>query len=556
MCTRSFKKLNAVFSALMLAALPLVFAACKKPCDEPTVMLSTVSPISAGEQVTVPTSHADTSKNGIDTYIILNNENTTINGEGASFSDSVLTISKGGSYLLKGRLSDGKIVVDLKEAGGRVFLRLGGITVRSSSDSPLSITSSNGETHIVLEENTVNELSDTSGESVRFKKDREKEYTPAVIFGKSNILLEGDGTLKITAKYKKGIYSERELEVLGGNIDIESANDALGAKNSIAFKGGTLDAVSGAQGIRTGKSDAGKGSIYISGGSLKIESALDCIQSASNLTVTGGTFDLSSGGGSTGKAEKKGHTNDLPRVKSSIVSSGEQTIDVNESKAVRAEKSITVSNGDFAVNSLDDAFYSGEKIHISDGNFDIKTDSNAFYSSSRISVSGGNIKVDYCAEGVEGKDVSISGGSIYINTEGSGFGEKGSVLQTGGTVVAFGAKSGVNGKSSYTVTGGTVLCGGDLPARKATVRRNAELSVTATFPANTLFAVTDEGGKTLFCLSIPQNSKSIWFSSSDLSIGDRYKIYSGGINTGVSKNGIYYGSNYTPGWLVDTVTAK
>lgn len=550
----SFKKFNAVFSALMLAALPLVFAACKKPYEEPTVMLSTVSPISGNEVVTVPTSHADTANNDIDTYIILNNENTTINGEGASFSDSVLTISKSGSYLLKGKLSNGQIVVDTKEPDGRVFLHLGGITVRSSVDSPLCVLSSGGETHIVLNENAVNEFSDDSGETTRFKN--KNKYTPAVVFSKSNILFESKGTLKIDAKYKKGIYSEREVQVLGGNINIESADDALGAKNGITFKNGTLNAVSKGAGIRTGNCDAEKGSIAVLGGSLKIESALDCIKSASNLVISGGNFDLSSGGGSTGKAEKKNRSEALPGVKSAIASSGEQTIDINESKAIRAEKSIIVSNGEFAVNSLDDALYSGGKIHIAEGNFDIKTDSDAFFSDSQILISGGNIKVDYCAEGIEGKSVLIKGGSIYINAESNTFGEKGNVTQNGGTVVAFGAENSVNGKSSYTVTGGTVLCGGDLPSRKRGIKQNAELSVSATFPSNTLFAVTDEEGRTLFCLSIPKNSKNIWFSGPELSKGSRYKIYSGGINNGVSKNGIYYGSQYTPGWLVDTVIAK
>lgn len=551
---RSFKKFNAVFSALMLAALPLAFAACKKPCEKPTVMLSTVSPISGNEAVTVPTSHADTANNDIDTYIILNNENTTINGEGASFSDSVLTISKSGSYLLKGRLSNGQIVVDLKEPGGRIFLHLGGITLRSSADSPLCVLSSGGEAHIVLNDNTENELSDNSGETARFKN--KNNYTPAVVFSKSNILFEGEGTLKISAKYKKGIYGEKEVQVLGGNINIESADDALGAKNGIAFKSGTLNAVSKGAGLRTGNGDAGKGSIAVFGGSFKIESALDCIKSASNLVISGGNFDLSSGGGSTGKAEKKDRNEALPGVKSAIASSGEQTIDINESKAIRAEKSIIVSNGEFAVNSLDDALYSGGKIHIADGNFDIKTDSVAFFADSQILISGGNIKADYCAEGIEAKSVLIKGGSVYINAESNTFGEKGNVTQSGGTVVAFGAENGVNGKSSYTVTGGTVLCGGDLPLRKGTVKQSAELSVRATFPSNTLFAVTDEDGRSLFCLSIPKNSKNIWFSGPELSKGSRYKIYSGGINNGVSKNGVYYDSQYTPGWLVDTVVAK
>lgn len=549
------KKTTAVFSALIFLFLPFILSACKRPHNEKPLMLSTVEPISGDSTVTVPTSHADNSGKNIDTYIILNNENTTINGKGASFSDSVLTIEKGGSYLIKGKLSDGKIVVDSNESDKTVTLFLEGVVARSHSGAPLKINSAGREAHIVLGKNRDNEFSDYSGGNS--KSNTESEYTPAVIYSKSDLFIEGEGSLKIGAKYKRGISCEKELSFLGGNVSIESADDAVLARNSLEIKGGTLNVVSGSNGLRTADSDAGKGSVLISGGTLEIESSLDCIQSDSNLTITGGSFDLTSGGGSTGNFEEKGSSRSLSHIREAIGGvSGEETIDVNDAEAVKAAKSLTISSGELAVNSRDDAFYCTGKITVSGGDLKIKTDSSAFFSSSSIDILGGSLSVSDCAEGIEGKSVSISGGSIYINTEGSGFGEKGNVRQSGGTVVAFGSKSGVNGKSSYTVTGGTVFSAGDLPAKKATVRRNAELSVTATFPANTLFAITNEKGRTVFCLSIAKNCKSVWFSSPELSSGETYKIYSGGINTGVSNNGIYYGTQYTPGWLVDSVKAK
>lgn len=551
----SLKKLNAVLSALMFMALPLFFAACKKPCVETTAALSTVAPIENNASVTVPTSQSNETSKKVDTYIILNDENTTINGKGASFSDSVLKISKGGYYSVKGKLSDGKIIIDSKDSEKDVFLQLDGVVARSLSDSPFSVISSERKVHVILSENEVNEFSDSSGED-SYTARRSGKYTQAVLFSKSDLSIEGSGTLKVSAKYKKGIYSEKELSVLGGNLNVESADDALGAKNKIAFMAGTLTASSGSNGMRTGFS-AGKGEITISGGTIKIESGLDCIQSSSTLTVSGGTFDLTSGKGSTGKAGKRNHSKAIPHVSSGMTgSSGEQTIDANESKAVRAERSLTVSGGNFAVNSLDDAFFCGGKIIITDGNFDIKTDANAFFASSTIAIASGNINVEYCAEGIEGKSVYITGGSVLVNTQGHGFGENGNVLQTGGTVVSFGSKGEENSKSVYTVMGGTVFCAGSIPLKQGNIERCPELTATATFPANTLLAITGLDGKEVFCLSIAKSCKSFWFSGSELEKGKNYKIYSGGINNGVSKNGVFYGSQYTPGWLVDTVAAK
>lgn len=550
------KKLNVVLSALMLAVLPVLFAACKKPCETKAAVLSTVAPISGNAEVTVPTSHADTSNKNIDTYIILNNENTTINGSGASFSDSVLTISKSGSYLLKGKLSDGRIVVDSHDADGKVCLYLDGVTARSSEDSPLTVNSAGRELRVILLENTSNGFFDFSDKG-DFPVSRGKNaYTSAVLFSKSDIYFEGEGTLEVGAKYKKGIYSEHGLTVLGGNINIESADDAIGAKNNISFHGGTLNAVSGAGGIRTGRSDAGKGSVTITAGTFKIQSALDCIRSSSSLVITSGSFDLTSGGGSTGKAGQKSKDKSFPGVQPSVGgNSSDQTIDARDSKAIRAEKLLKISGGEFAVNSLDDAFYSAGKVYVSDGDFNIKTDSTSFYAGAVVTILGGNIKSEYCLDGIGGKKVFISGGNICISAEENSFGEYGNVLQSGGTVVAFGSNSGTNGKSTYTITGGTVFYAGDLPLKKAAVRGSAELSATATFPESTLLAITNSEGKPLFCLSLAKNCKSIWFSSPELTRGEKYKIYSGGINTGVSQNGIYYGTQYTPGWLVDTVEA-
>lgn len=551
----SLKKLNAVFSALMFMALPLFFAACKKPCVETTAALSTVAPIENNAPVTVPTSQSNETSKKVDTYIILNDENTTINGKGASFSDSVLKISKGGYYSVKGKLSDGKIIIDSKDSEKDVFLQLDGVIARSLSDSPFSVVSSGRKVHVILSENAVNEFSDSSGED-NYTARRSGKYTQAVLFSKSDLSIEGKGTLKVSAKYKKGIYSEKELSVLGGNINIESADDALGAKNKIAFMAGTLNASGGSNGMRTGFSE-GRGEITISGGTIKIESGLNCIQSSSTLTVSGGVFDLTSGKGSTGKAGEGNYSKAIPHVSSGMTgSSGEQTIDASESKAVRAEKSLTVSGGDFTVNSLDDAFFCGGKIIITDGDFDIKTDANAFFAPSTIAIASGNINVEYCAEGIEGKSVYITGGSVFVNTHGYGFGENGNVLQTGGTVVSFGSKSGENLKSIYTVMGGTVFSSGSIPLKQGNIERCPELTTTATFPANTLLAITGLDGKEIFCLSIAKSCKSFWFSGSELEKGKNYKIYSGGINNGVSINGVFYGSQYNPGWLVDTVAAK
>ena len=246
----------------------------------------------------------------------------------------------------------------------------------------------------------------------------------------------------------------------------------------------------------------------------------------------------------------------LPGLKTPIGDQTSRPIDAEGSNAVSAERAVTVSNGDFAVNSSADAFSCSGRLIITGGNFSVKTDRTAFYSSSTVTVSGGNIKTDYCLDGIEAKLANISGGSIYINAQSCSFGPDMVVTQSGGTVVSVSAKSVAGGSGIYTVTGGTVFASGELSAHGTVASGNAELSSSAKAAANILLAVTDERGKSLFCLMLPRRCEGFWFSSPELVRGKSYNVYIGGINTGAQKNGVYQGSSYTPGTLSQTVTAK
>lgn len=558
---QSCRKFNALFSALLLLLLPVSLAACRSGGGKKksTVPLSTAFPISADTTVTVPTSYEMKSPLDIDTYIILNNENTTINGGGASFENSTLTISKGGSYSLKGKLLNGRIVVDAQKKGESVLLYLNGVNISFSDGSPLYIAESVGDTKLILFEDSKNEITDYS-EAPEESDGQTQSGFPIAICGETDLTVAGTGSLTIKAKHGRGIFSSTNLCIESGNLSIESASDAVCGKNSLTVTGGSVNIVCGGSGLRTVNSGLGKGSLVVSGGSIRVESKLDCIQSSSGITVSGGSFDLTSDGGSTEKAGKKNTQanaeSSLPDLKAPIDDQTSRPIDAEGSNAVSAERTLTVSNGEFAVNSRADAFACSGRLIITGGNFSVKTDRTAFYSSSTVTVSGGDIKTDYCLDGIEAKLTNISGGNIYINAQACSFGADMVVTQSGGTVVSVSAKPVSGGSGIYTVTGGTVFASGELSAQGTVAPGNAELSSSAKAAANILLAVTDERGKSLFCLMLPRRCEGFWFSSPELVRGKSYNVYIGGINTGAQKNGVYQGSSYTPGTLSQTVTAK
>ena len=99
------KRIKGIFA--VLAALTMAFSVGRNnepndPSSETTkgLILSTTKI----ETTVVTESGSQKSENQNETYIILADDMTTINGRGASFSDGVVTVSKSGNYSFKGEL--------------------------------------------------------------------------------------------------------------------------------------------------------------------------------------------------------------------------------------------------------------------------------------------------------------------------------------------------------------------------------------------------------------------------------------------------------------------
>lgn len=550
---QTLKRAGAAFSSVLFLALSLGLTGCQRSRRNEEAFLSTVAPISGDESVTVPTSHADSSRRDIDTYIILNDKNTTINGSGASFSESVLTISKGGSYYIKGSLSEGQIKIDSEDDKEIVRLHLAGVYIHCSTDSPLLVEASKNKTVLIPAEKTENELY-SSGDSSK----------SAAIFSEDDLAVAGDGILTVRSSSSKGIFSKKSIQIKGSVLNIKSADDAICAKDGISVSGGIIAADCKRIGLHA-DSDSG---ILISGGNFKITSGLSCLLSEESITVSGGSFDLTSAGGWTQKTTTPSGSelspNDFPKLETPAVSEeeGEKDFDgARSTKAVKAENSISISGGSFGISSLDDAFFCEDSLSVSGGSFSVKTNGEAFHSDSLILVNGGELSAESCREGFKGKTVLISGGEIYISAEDNAVSSKNGVFQSGGNVNIFSSQStqstSERSVGSYSFTAGTLFAAGNNgETPNVNAKRGASLEISSAFSANTLFTVTDENDRPLFSVTLPKSCNDIRIASQTLISGRTYKIYTGGSNSGIQKNGIYSDSSFTPGLLVKNVVAK
>lgn len=227
---------------------------------------------------------------------------TKVASSGVSISGNIITISKEGTYVLSGALSEGQIIVDADSAKVQLVLDNADITCASSA----AIYVKNADkTFITLAEGSENILMNTAEyETI------DDNNIDAVIFSKDDLTLNGKGTLTINSEYGHGIVSKDDLKLVGGTYNITAENHALSGKDSVRIAAGTYNLTSGKDGIHSENADDDqKGFVYIASGDFTIESTGDGIDASYVVQIDDGAFDITAGGGAENAT--KTH-NDMP----------------------------------------------------------------------------------------------------------------------------------------------------------------------------------------------------------------------------------------------------
>ncbi len=226
--------------------------------------------------------------------ITLSDGSAKVFGSGAEVNGGNVTITAGGTYLLSGSLDDGQIMVDTQDKE-TVRLVLNGVDISCSTSAPIYVKSAN-KTILILADGTENQVSD--GDSY-ILDDEEAGEPNAAIFSKSDLTINGDGALTVTAKYNNGIAGKDDLKIVSGDITVEALNDGLKGRDCIGVKAATVTVTAGGDGLQsTNDEDAEKGHISIEGGTVNIKAVNDGIQAQTTLGISGGGFTISTGGGS------------------------------------------------------------------------------------------------------------------------------------------------------------------------------------------------------------------------------------------------------------------
>ena len=377
-------------------------------------------------------------------YVTLSDDGITGETDGVVIKGQTVTITAEGTYIFSGTLSEGQIVVDADNA--KVQIVFDNVDITCASSAAVYVKSAE-KVFVTLAEGSQNTLRNTD-EYVAI----DDNNIDAVIFAKSDLTLNGTGSLTIVSAEGHGIVSKDDLKITGGTYDITAAGHALSGKDSVRIADGTFILTAEKDGIHAENADdEEKGYIYIADGDFTITSDGDGMDASNIVQIKDGTLDITAGGGAANSL--KTHESDVPGGGmpqngekpdgESMPQMGEkpdgenmpQDTTTDESgtstKGIKAGGGMYLNGGTYQIDSADDSIHSNANITIADGTYTLATGDDGVHADDALTVNGGTITVTESYEGLEGLTVTINDGTIDITARDDGINTAGGTDQSG-----------------------------------------------------------------------------------------------------------------------------
>ena len=449
---------------------------------------------------------------------------------------------------------------------------------------------------------------------------------------KGVLTVNGSGKLTVQSDGKNALKVSKELYVADARLDLSAANHAISALSVIA-KNCTLNVLNaGKDGINAECDDettaftAEEGFVSFSNVMYTCNCDGDGIQADTVVSIEGGNCKITTNGefveNSSANREKYGlEANDFRYVKNGneyqkVASDyfGNATYALKQGcKGIKAGEieypdpenpdgaEITVTqgeycivlNGDFDINSTDDAIHANSgSVVVNGGTLRLQTLDDGLTADKLVRVVDGEVTVTNSHEGLEGAFVEIlggsvqvnssddginaasddssvdeyiliSGGTVTVNAQGDGIDSNGSIDISGGTTVVYGptgnGDGGLDSETGVFVNGGTLLVlasrGMTEPPVSGSRQKVFAYGLTNAVQPCDIY-VCEVGGATLFETSAPKAFQTVIFSCDKLESGKSYAVYSGEtklaeikLTSQVTTSGIQGGFGGSPdGW--------
>lgn len=321
-----------------------------------------------------------------------------------------VTISAEGIYILTGSAENATIIVEAADTD-KIQLVLDGVTITNQNAPAIYVKSAN---KVFVTSAGENVLSTTGALGADGTTD---PY--AVIFSKSDLVLNGTGSLTISSA-ANGISGKDDLKFTGGTYTITAAKDAVEAHDSIRISDGTFTIDAGKDAFHSeDEDDDSAGFIYIAGGTFEIKAGDDAIQGTTYTIIDGGSFTISAAEGIEGTGVQ--------------INSG----------------SISITASDDAINAAGKTSKFSPFIEINDGRISIdmgQGDTDAIDCNGSLTINGGTIDItaqsafDYDGTGtLNGGTITVNGSAVTSLTQTGPGGAMGGTRDGGG---GFGSRGG------------------------------------------------------------------------------------------------------------------
>lgn len=453
---------------------------------------------------------------------------STCDSDAVTVDGSTITITQEGTYLLTGTLEDGMVVVQAPETD-KIQLVLDNAHITSATSAAIYISSAdkvflttaadsdntlaNGGSYVAIDDNNID----------------------GVIFSKSDLTLNGAGTLTITSG--------------GGSTNGETHTDSMQPSGGMGGMGG-------------GPGSATDG---------QPPELPDGMQPSDN---GGGMPD-----GSTEPPDISGQAGtelSATRITSTTTTTTEDTTSTKEFKATSA---LTITGGTFQLDCADDALHTNGSLTVSGGTAQISTGDDALHADLELVIEAGDLDITTCYEGLEGQSVSVSGGTINLVASDDGINAAGTTTQnqsdifiniSGGELTIDAGGDGLDSNGTLTVSGGTVLVSGSEQSADSALDCDGTTSITGgtvvglgmsgmaqnfgdtssqgsilvsvdSQSAGSTVSITDQNGAILATWEAPKSFNSVLISCLDLAVGSTYTVTAGTAQTEVTLDSLIYG---------------
>lgn len=536
----------------------------------------------------------DTDETVAQDAVVLRLDGTRVTTEGdapgVSVDGSTVTVTAGGTYVVRGTLEDGQIVVN--EPGDEaVRLVLDGANITSQSSAAIWVQAAK-KVVLVLAEGSVNSVTD--GTDYAADEDGDSTGPNAAIYSKDDLTITGKGALTVNARCQNGIVSKDKLKITGGSLAVDAVKNGIKGKDCVAIADGTITVTAGKDGIKaTNSEEVDAGFVRIDGGTVTVTATEDGLQAETGLVITGGDVTVTAGGGSAAAAA---HTN-AERFGGHGFGADTSSSDADESvsaKGIKATLALTITGGTVTVDAVDDALHTNGLITIADGTLRLASGDDGVHADDTLTVAGGDITVSRSYEGLEalaitiaggnlhitasddginaaggsddtasgggrpgmgggmgaaeGASLTISGGYMVIDAGGDGLDSNNTITMTGGTVLVYGptsdGDSAIDYETGFTLDGGTLIAAGSSGMAESVTGGSAHaiFLACASQTAGTPVQVIDGDGRVLIAFAPTKAWSSVVIATPELTEGAAYTVTVGGSYSGEVTDGVIAGS--------------